>query len=58
MSTRSERKARYKRRLCLNCGERGPHLVPACFGDPSIYTCTPNPALVASNRGLTQEGNA
>lgn len=26
-------------RPCSNCGEKGPHFVPPCFGDPGFFIC-------------------
>ena len=28
-----------KKRVCINCGEEGPHFVPPCFGDPGFFHC-------------------
>lgn len=39
MSTRAERRAKAHRRLCPNCGKKGPHYVGPSFGDPGIYIC-------------------
>lgn len=41
--------ARYSRqtmeriRTCPECGQRGPHLIPAGFGTPAVWMCTKRP---------------
>lgn len=28
-------------KACPNCGKKGPHFVPPCFGDPGFFVCEP-----------------
>ena len=37
---------RFKNRLCMNCGKKGPHFVPPSLGEPGFYMCDSNPERV------------
>ena len=47
-------------RICLNCGEQGPHFVPPSMGDPGMFICEANPerveeALAVARRSAAEE---
>lgn len=33
-------------RTCPECGQRGPHLIPAGFGTPAVWMCSKRPVTV------------
>lgn len=45
--------------ICPNCGERGRHFMPPCFGEEGRYICEPKAEwqLVSFSSDCDEEGN-